>query len=115
MFKGTKGEWKVGEIDKTKVWSEENGKRGVVSWGTNEAHNSHFHLDKDHQTHVYNAELIANSGTTINKCGFFPSELLEQRDDLLEALINLINIDPLDIEGVFKAESKALKLINNLK
>lgn len=33
-----------------------------------------------------NAELIADAGTTANKCGLFPSELLEQRDELLQAL-----------------------------
>jgi len=32
-----------------------------------------------------NAELIADAGTTANKCGLLPSELLAQRDELLEA------------------------------
>lgn len=35
-----------------------------------------------------NAELIADAGTTANKCGLLPSELLVQRDELLEALQN---------------------------
>ena len=33
-----------------------------------------------------NAKLIADAGTTANKCGLLPSELLDQRDELLEAL-----------------------------
>lgn len=31
------------------------------------------------------AELIADAGTTANKCGLLPSEILKQRDELLEA------------------------------
>lgn len=38
-----------------------------------------------------NAKLIADAGTTANKCGLMPSELLEQRNDLLEALIDITN------------------------
>lgn len=33
------------------------------------------------------AKLIADAGTTTNKCGLLPSELLKQRNELLEALI----------------------------
>ena len=33
-----------------------------------------------------NAKLIADAGTTANKCGLLPSELLEQRDYLLDAV-----------------------------
>ena len=32
------------------------------------------------------AKLIADAGTTANKCGLLPSELLEQRNELLDAL-----------------------------
>ena len=34
-----------------------------------------------------NAKLIADAGNTANKCGLLPSELLEQRNDLIEALL----------------------------
>jgi len=37
-----------------------------------------------------NAKLIADAGTTISKCDFLPSELLEQRDDLVRALNSCI-------------------------
>ena len=33
-----------------------------------------------------NAELIADAFNTANKCGLLPSQLLEQRDELVEAL-----------------------------
>lgn len=33
-----------------------------------------------------NAKLIADAGTTANKCGLVPSEILQQRDELLKAL-----------------------------
>lgn len=36
-----------------------------------------------------NAQLIADAGTTANKCGLLPSELLEQRDELLNKLKDL--------------------------
>lgn len=41
-----------------------------------------------------NARLIADAGTTANKCGLLPSELLDQRNDLLEALIELYDSLP---------------------
>lgn len=35
-----------------------------------------------------NAKLIADAGTTANKCEMLPSELLEQRDEFLKVLKN---------------------------
>ena len=35
---------------------------------------------------IKDAELIADAGNTAQKCGLLPSELLKQRDELLEAL-----------------------------
>ena len=37
------------------------------------------------------AELIADAGNTAQKCGLLPSELLQQRDELREALNNACN------------------------
>ena len=37
-----------------------------------------------------NAELIADAGNTAQKCGLLPSELLQPRDELKEALINVM-------------------------
>ena len=36
------------------------------------------------------AELIADAGNTAQKCGLLPSELLKQRDELKEALAEMI-------------------------
>ena len=38
-----------------------------------------------------NAKLIADAGTTANKCGMLPSELLKQRDQLLIAALDAYN------------------------
>ena len=38
-----------------------------------------------------NAELIADAGNTAQKCNLLPSELLQQRDELLAALDKMIN------------------------
>ena len=37
------------------------------------------------------ANLIADAGNTTQKCGLLPSELLRQRDELKEALIDMVN------------------------
>lgn len=54
-----------------------------------------------------NALLIADAGTTANKCGLLPSELLAQRNELLEALINIKAI------GGFKADCELGIILNN--
>ena len=41
----------------------------------------------DSEEQQCNAKLIADAGTTANKCGLLPSELLDQRNELLEACI----------------------------
>ena len=38
-----------------------------------------------------NAKLIVDAGNTANRCGLFPSEILEQRDELLEQLRSIID------------------------
>ena len=63
-----------------------------------------------------NAQLIADAGTTANKFGLLPSEILEQRDELLEALINVVNyIESSDIKEIHKLQNKtySAKAINN--
>ena len=74
-FKGTKGKWEVsksGNPTFNKCVIAEDG--GSVCFITNWSDDEHT------------AKLIADAGTTTNKCGLFPSELLEQRNELLEAL-----------------------------
>lgn len=43
------------------------------------------------EEHLANAKLIADAGTTANKCGLLPSELLEQRDEMLEMLQDILD------------------------
>ncbi len=79
-FKGSKGEWKSNDVD-IKIEGE------LIA-------TAHGFYDKE-RVYSYtpvtnaNAELIADAGNTIQKCGLLPSELLEQRDRLLAALKEL--------------------------
>jgi hypothetical protein len=45
-----------------------------------------------------NAQLIADAGTTANKCGLLPSEILEQLTECQEALKEFIDFPKEDIE-----------------
>ena len=63
------------------------------------------------------AELICDAGNTAQKCGLLPSELLRQRDELREALTELVHLHGCEQEGIgsgqptpeqwFKAVEKA--------
>ena len=85
-FKGTKGDWSAKDkLVYRRDWRdlyEYGGKLGgdkpIASlMGTG------FYEKEEIEA---NAKLIADAGTTASKCGMMPSELLEQRNDLLEAL-----------------------------
>lgn len=39
-----------------------------------------------------NAKLIADAGTTANKCGKLPSEILKERDECMEVLEELLRL-----------------------
>lgn len=64
-----------------------------------------------------NAKLIADAGTTANKCGLLPSELLKQRYELLAELkhvteaMEVINILPTGKEIIKKSK----KLIQSIE
>lgn len=79
-FKGTKGDWKstsgTFDIDLIMVSST----NGVVC-------DIRKSLLINEQ--LANAQLIEDAGNTINKCDLLPSELLEQRNVLFEALIKI--------------------------
>lgn len=57
-----------------------------------------------------NAKLIANAGTTANKCGLLPSELLEQRDELVNLLERFLYHNMMSIA----ADQEANKLIQKI-
>ena len=73
----------------------------VTIWGNKKG------IDKEAKS---NAKLISDAGTTANKCGLLPSELLEQRNELLEALKELY----LSLPDGYKSEClpKVRKAIN---
>lgn len=58
-FKGTKGKWDVGEIDPTRVWSDD--PKTCIAWSTNEAQNRDFYIDKGLEEMKYNAKLISKA------------------------------------------------------
>jgi hypothetical protein len=82
----TKGDWEVGEIDPTKVWSDAHSRGSCVAWSTNEVQKRDFYFDKSIDEMKANAILIADAGTTYNKCLKTPSQLLAINEELMEAL-----------------------------
>lgn len=48
----------------------------------------------------YNAALICDAGNTAQKCGLLPSDLLKQRDELREALTELVHLHGCEQEGI---------------
>ena len=68
----TKGEWRLHSITTNGMqWNE-------VCWSDDgECITDHVYTTED-------AELICDAGNTAQKCGLLPSELLRQRDELIE-------------------------------
>ena len=62
-----------------------------------------------------NARLIADAGTTANKCGLLPSELLAQRDDLLEALISILEKSEPALEHCYQQYSETIDVVIKAK
>lgn len=83
-LKITKGEWYIKH--RFNVLSEND--EYVCSCGGQRGNMS---PEKQTEMNEANTELIANAGTTANKCNLLPSELLEQRDELLEALKDIVS------------------------
>lgn len=102
----TSGVWIFG---KTSVYSSSNVEGNIIC-------NSPVEYHKSMKNWKANAKLIADAGTTANKCGLLPSELLEQRDSLSEALQHTLEImyhcdAPKEL---FATYSNALSNYNNL-
>ncbi len=105
----TKENWGINSANKTEI----NSPKGIA---IAECHRSKMisQLEKE-----ANAQLIADAGTTANKCGLLPSELLEQRNELLETLqgtmkalkrmIDKYNPDTIEAEWVGNANESLLK------
>ena len=80
----TKGEW---QKDKDTVFSTSK----LIFIEGNVICSAPEGLEKSMKKWSHNAKLISDAGTTANKCGSLPSELLRQRDDMLEFMRNIAN------------------------
>jgi hypothetical protein len=58
-----------------------------------------------------NAKLISDAGTTASKCGLFPSEILAQRNEMLEALMI---VKQKGLTSIYTAEEKS-KIMSAIK
>jgi len=82
-FKGTKGEWiaNLEYMPDHTIVEVTSGDSNTEDWAMFTLYNA-----KDRKTQEANAKLIADAGTTINQCDLLPSELLSQRNEMLEML-----------------------------
>lgn len=76
-WKGTTGEWAVNDLFNNQI---------IVYVKDSEEYVLPISENK------FNAQLIADAGNTIQKCNLIPSELLRQRDELIEKLKYLIDV-----------------------
>lgn len=76
----TKGEWQHFKFAKGNV--EANGRSVANCMGYSNNTDAGKHIEENYA----NAELVIDAGNTAQKCGLLPSELLQQRDELREAL-----------------------------
>jgi len=84
----TEGEWSSKGIDETRIWvTHKNGLKSCLAHCNNQHMSSYNgYIDLDFNELKSNAKLIADAGTTANKCGKLPSELLKERDQLIEVV-----------------------------
>ena len=84
-----KGEWIQHIVDETTVEINAEGWYGmiVVYVGTKDKDGNINSSDKGWN----NLRLVLDAGNTAQKCGLLPSELLQQRDELREALADMVS------------------------
>lgn len=80
----TKGEWNVYNSDDESITIVNKLETQAIAF-----------LPEMFRDTLSNAKLIADAGSTANKCGLLPSDLLEQRDEMLHLLIRLSHFEPL--------------------
>lgn len=85
-LKITKGEWT--SIFRNKHDCGIRSDKGFICLMIMPSHypNQDVRYDEELEECRHDAELIADAGNTYQKCDLLPSELLQQRDELLEAL-----------------------------
>jgi len=96
-FKGTKGEWiaNLEYMPDHTIVEVTAGDSSTEDWAMFTLYNA-----KDRETQEANAKLIADAGTTINKCDLLPSELLSQRNEMLEILERVQRINNIAREHI---------------
>lgn len=88
-FKGTKGTWRYSTEHECVTTS----KIGIVEGSKTICDVKQApSFDYTGIEALANAELIADAGNTINKCGLLPSELLEHRNELIKSLKSMLYI-----------------------
>ncbi|AGO48355.1 hypothetical protein Phi10:1_gp014 [Cellulophaga phage phi10:1] len=99
----TKGEWKLRKSKKGKYYFV-----NAMNWEdlARVIRKVEGYLDKEG---VANAKLIVDAGNTSNKCGLLPSELLKQRNELLEVLEVIENDDNSIPEKIWELRNKAIQ------
>ena len=104
----TKGEWEI---------SPDNNWECCILMGDQEDHYINLeNRDIDGWDEMQaNAELIVDAGNTAQACGLLPSELLKQRDELREALIELSDFVERTHPAAMVAKFTRLKAIAAIK
>lgn len=80
----TEGEVSINDPFVTEVWSKDT----KIASCNNEINSSIYRVKTDEEMKS-NANLIADAFNTANKCGLMPSELLEQNQLLIDAIIQI--------------------------
>ncbi len=125
-LKITKGEWNQCCKDTSPHFVFAGEEKTVCSLSSNEKGTENYEMLMGEVTmaeRIANAALIADAGNVAQKCGLLPSELLKQRDELLEALKELIHLHGCEQEGLlsgqptpeqwYKAVEKAERALKN--
>lgn len=95
-LKITKGEW-YPDSNKQIVFSDQ-GEKDVVICEIDRPIHDRNNKTKEESENA--AVLIADAGNCYQKCGLLPSELLQQRDEMLEALKELVHLHGCEQEGI---------------
>jgi len=85
----TEGKWIIKKVD-CNLFSNIYSEHGIRVAEVKSFGNKTPFFDATIKQRKCNAKLIADAGTTSNKCGLLPSELLEQRNELLQSLKDLL-------------------------
>lgn len=92
MLKPSKGEWVVREDSRIGIWVEAPEERVYLDKTNEHSHARVILEDEEYDEKLDDARLTADAGTVFNKVKLTPSQLLEQRDKLYDALLEASSI-----------------------